>query len=76
MLVCQWLMFHFTEYVDSPLVRHQLGWYYLYFVALNVCLNVLVLVYVLVNKIYQAARRWFIKRKKMKLARMRVHNRV
>lgn len=71
-LVSEWLMFHFTDYVEDPLKRYELGWYFLYFVAVNVIFNVLILFYVLGNKIFVAARRWYLKRKARKLAELRI----
>ena len=73
-LLCQWLMFHFTDFVTDPIVRYELGWYLLYLVATNVAVNLLVLIYVISNKIYLAARNYFLERKAKKLAQLRVQD--
>ena len=51
-LICIWLMFHWTQYVSNAQERYDLAWYFLYFVGFNVSINVLLLVYILTKKIY------------------------
>ena len=62
-LVSVWLMFHFTEYVESPETRYNLAFYFLYFVAVDVVLNVILLIFSILNKIYRAVKRCIVKRK-------------
>ena len=54
MLVSIWLMFHFTEFVTDPEDRYNLAFYFLYFVAFDVALNVILLVFTLLKKIFLA----------------------
>ena len=58
-----WFIFNFTNFVADPLERYQLGWYFLYFIAFNVIVNVAVLIYTIGKKIYIAARSYFLERK-------------
>ena len=67
-LISQWLMFLFTDYVKDPKQRNDFAWYYLYFIAADVLANVAVLIYILIKKIYQAIRRAFLKKRLAKLA--------
>ena len=67
-LVCQWLMFLFTDYVRDPRQRNDFAWYYLYFIFADVVANVAFLIFTLVKKVYQAIRRIFLKKRLAKLA--------
>ena len=67
-LVCLWLMFHFTEFVPDPTIRYELGWGFLYFVAGNTGFNLLVLIYIIGKKIYQACRNLYLTKKAKHLA--------
>ena len=62
-LICVWLMFHYTEFVASPDTRYDLGLSFMYLVAADVILNVLFLIYVVVKKIYMACRSIFVRRR-------------
>ena len=62
-LICVWLMFHYTEFVASPDTRYDLGFSFMYLVAADVILNVLFLIYVVVKKIYMACRSIFVRRR-------------
>ena len=55
-LICIWLLFHSTQFVESPEQRYDLGWYFLYFVAFNVGVNILFVIYITIKKIYQKIR--------------------
>lgn len=61
-----WLMFHYTEFVGDPELRYDLAFYFLYIVSIDVALNVLLLLYIIVKKIYSAIRLAIIKRKMKK----------
>ena len=65
-LVSVWLMFHYTEFVGDPELRYDLAFYFLYIVSIDVALNVLLLLYIIVKKIYSAIRLAIIKRKMKK----------
>ena len=62
-IVSVWFIFNFTNFVADPLERYKLGWYFLYFIAFNVVINVAVLFYTVGKDIYIAARSYFLKRK-------------
>ena len=51
-LTCVWTMFQFTAFVPDPELRYGLAYYFLYFVGVDVAINVLYLVYTLIKKIY------------------------
>lgn len=59
-------MFHYTEFVGDPELRYDLAFYFLYIVSIDVALNVLLLLYIIVKKIYSAIRLAIIKRKMKK----------
>lgn len=73
-LTSQWLMFLFTDYVDSPETRYTFGWYFLYFLAADVALNVLVLLYILSSKVWTAGRRFHLRKKALEMAKRRVQD--
>jgi len=62
-LICVWLMFHYTEFVADANTRYNLGFYLMYLVAVDVVLNVIFLFYFLGKKIYLAIKAFFIRRK-------------
>ena len=62
-MVAVWSMLLFTEYVPEPVQRYEFAFPWLYMLAVDVALNVLVLIFVLVRKIYTAIRNAFKKRK-------------
>lgn len=53
-LASVWMMFHYTEYVGSPETRYDLAFYFMYFIGVDVALNVLLLVYNIIKKVIQA----------------------
>lgn len=55
-LICVWLMFHFTLFVNDAETRYELAWYFLYFVAVDIAVNILIFLYIIVKKIYSACR--------------------
>lgn len=61
-LVSVWLMFHFTEFVTDPEDRYDLAFYFLYFVAVDVALNVALLVFTLLKKIFLSIKRCCLRR--------------
>ena len=65
-LVCVWLMFLFSNYVPNAETRYDLAYLFLYFVATNMVLNVLYLVFTIVRKIYYASRNYFTRRQAKK----------
>ena len=65
-LVSVWLMFHFTEYVNDPATRYLLAFNFLYFVASDIILNILVLIFTILKKIYSACRSFFVNRRAKK----------
>ena len=66
-LTCVWLMFHFSGFVAEPELRYDLAYYFLYFVGVDVAINVLYLGYFLIDKIYRAIRTCLSKRRAKKL---------
>ena len=71
-LVCIWLMFTFTLFVDDAETRYELAWYFLIFVGVDIAVNVLIFLFIIVKKIYSACSRCCLKRKAKKLAKLRV----
>ena len=65
-LVSVWLMFHFTEYVTDPATRYMLAFNFLYFVASDIVLNICVLIFTIIKKIFQACRSFFANRRAKK----------
>ena len=53
-LICVWLMFHFTLYVEDAYTRYELANYFLYFLLITVIVNVSFLFLILGKKIYKA----------------------
>ncbi len=50
------LLFIYSNYVDDPIIRYKLAWYFLYMMAFDCAVNVLIMLYVIARKIYCAAR--------------------
>ena len=75
-LVSVWLMFHFTEFVTQPETRYDLAFYFLYFVAVDIALNVSILIFTIMRKIYMAVRRKYMQRKAKKMKNMKVDEKV
>ena len=48
--VSVWFVFHYNEFVESPDTRYDLGFSFMYLLAVDVILNMLFLIYVLVKK--------------------------
>jgi len=71
-LACIQSMFLFTNYVESPEVRHAMGQNVLYLVAVNVFINLVILIMIIARKIYRAIRSWYAKRLMAKAMRLRV----
>ena len=61
-LVSVWMMFHFTEFVAAPETRYDLGYYFMYFVSIDVMLNVALLIFTILKKIVQALKNFCRKR--------------
>ena len=74
-LVSVWLMFIFSQYVDEPKKRYDLAWGWLYLIAADIAINILVMFYVIGKKIYIGVRQYFVKRKAKKAMQVRVKNR-
>ena len=68
-LICVWLMFHFTLYVDDAYTRYELANYFLYFLLLTVIVNVSFLFLILGKKIYKAIKLLVTKRYASKKAK-------
>ena len=73
-IVCIWLMFLFTEYVPEPLVRYEFGENLMYFIGVDVGLNILILFKVIGSKIFKACRGFFLRRKAKQMENLRVEN--
>jgi len=43
LLICSVVMFCFTDFVVDPVYRYKLGWFYIYWVGVNIAFNVLML---------------------------------
>ena len=69
MLICVWLMFHYSEYIPSAEKRYDLAFYFLYLVAIDVILNVLLLIYIVVKRIYVAIKDYFVRRSRAQFLR-------
>lgn len=62
-IICVWLMFHYTDFVADADTRYDLGFYLMYLVAIDVIFNVIFLFYFLGKKIYLAIKAFFTRRK-------------
>lgn len=51
------LLFIYSNYVDDPIIRYELAWYFLYLMAFDCTVNILIMLYVIGKKIYRAARK-------------------
>lgn len=65
-LTCVWMMFLFSNYVPKAESRYDLAYFFLYVVAADVVLNVLYLIYTIVQKIYLTCRNVFTRRRAKK----------
>ena len=72
MLVCVWLMFHFTLFVGDAETRYELATNYLGFIAFNVGINILLFLFFIVKKIYSACSSMFAKRRAKRQAKNKV----
>ena len=59
-------MFIYTNYVESPVIRYDLAWYFLYLMGFNCIVNVLIMFIVVGKKLYVAARKWYVNRSSYK----------
>ena len=75
-IICVWFIFNFTEFVADPFERYVLGWYFLYFIAFNVVVNVAILFFSLGKSIYIAIRSYFVNRREKKLSNQRVQQKT
>ena len=75
-LVSVWLMFHFTEFVARPETRYDLAFYFLYFVAADIALNVSILIFTILRKICIVIKRKYVQRKAEKMKNMKVEEKV
>lgn len=57
------LLFLFTDYVQDPEMRYDLGYYYLYMVAGNVIINLIILITLILQMIHRSIRRYLIRRR-------------
>ena len=60
-LLCVWLVLLFTEYVPSPEQRYDFAFVFLYVIALDAGLNLLIFIYILVKKVCKAIRQCYLK---------------
>ena len=74
-LVCVWLMFHYTHFVEQAETRYELAYIFLGFVAFNIGVNVLIFLFIIVKKIYSACRLKCLKRKARREAERKVAER-
>lgn len=56
------LLFIFTNYVGNPTKRYEIAWYFLYLVAFDCSVNILIMFFVIGKKIYVAARKAYLKK--------------
>ena len=62
-LTCVWLLFHYSDFVGSPDTRYDLGFYFMYLIAIDIIFNVVFLIYTVVKKIYLEIRSFFVRRR-------------
>ena len=72
-LVCTWLMFWFTTFVGDPKLRYDLAWKFMIFIGVNIVLNVGILGFSILRKVYQACRIAYLKRVSKANMDKRVH---
>ena len=61
-LVCTWSLFLFTDYVPDPKLRHKFGEVFIYILALNLIVNLMILAYSIAKKIQVLLKETFCKR--------------
>ena len=61
-LVCTWLMFWFTTFVGDPMLRYDLAWKFMIFIGANIVLNVSILLFSILRKVYQACKIAYLRR--------------
>ena len=75
-LTCIQMMFLFSPYVNDPVVRYDMGHYFLYFVAFNILVNLIILVMIISRKIYKLLRGLYLKHKFKKALKIRLQNAI
>ena len=60
-LVCTWLILQFTLYVPEVELRHDQALYFLQVALINIILNVLVLLFIVLKRIFLAIKGYFTK---------------
>ena len=60
-LVCTWLILQFTLYVPEAELRHDQALYFLQVALINIILNVLVLLFIVLKRIFLAIKGYFTK---------------
>ena len=74
-LVCIWLMFHFTLFVPDPQTRYDLAWYFLFLVAAIFLLNVVHLLLFITFKVIGGIKTYITKRNAKIMMKQRIHKR-
>jgi hypothetical protein len=62
-LVCFWLQFLFTDYVEDPVIRHEFGYGVLYFIAVGVSVNFSAFLYLMISRAVIGVRQYCTKRR-------------
>ena len=55
-LTCTWSLLLFTDYVPDPVIRYDLGQYFLYVLGVNIATNIIVLIGTILHTIYSKIR--------------------
>ena len=68
------MMFLFTYYVNDAVVRYDMGFYFLYFVAMNITINLAVLLVIIGRKIFVKIKSYFKQRQFKNAMKKKMHN--
>ena len=60
-------MFLLTDFTNSPVIRHEYGYYYLYYVAVLIVINLAVLIYAIVVQARWAFRKHYFTKRNRKI---------
>lgn len=71
-LICAWYLLLFTPFVPSPIVRHTFASYFLYILAFNIGVNIIVLLSSICATIFRSLRAKYHKRQLQSKKRVRV----
>ena len=75
-LLCLWLVLLFTEYVPSPEQRYDFAFVFLYVIAIDAGLNLLIFIFFIIKKVYRAIKLCYLKAKAKKRKQRQVDDKM